>query len=81
MLCDLAVAMLEELQPELRSVELTWTVVDVGTREGVLRQAQIGERCSRMPAVPSLVINGNIAFDNIPDMESLVNAIDVHPRG
>jgi hypothetical protein len=28
-----------------------------------------------MPAVPSIVINEQIAFDNIPDMETLSEAI------
>jgi hypothetical protein len=28
-----------------------------------------------MPAVPSIVINERIAFDNIPDMETLSEAI------
>jgi hypothetical protein len=28
-----------------------------------------------MPAVPSIVINENIAFDNIPDMQALSEAV------
>ncbi len=75
MLCDLAVAMLEEIRPEFEDGSLTWEVVDVGSRAGVERQAEIGRICGRLPAVPSLVINGQIAFDTIPDMESLVTAV------
>lgn len=38
----------------------------------IVHQSQI---CGRMPAVPSIVINEAIAFDNIPDMESLAMAV------
>ena len=74
-LCDLAVAILEEIQPEFEAGTLTWEVVDVGSREGVVRHAELGKICGRLPAVPSLVINEHIAFDNIPDMESLTTAV------
>lgn len=75
MLCDLALAMLEEIAPEFEKDLLRWTVVDVGSREGVIRHAELGAICKRMPAVPSIVINEQIAFDNIPDMEMLSDAI------
>ena len=74
-LCDLAVAILDEIQPEFEAGTLTWEVVDVGSREGVVRHAELGKICGRLPAVPSLVINEHIAFDNIPDMESLTTAV------
>ncbi len=75
LLCDLAVAILEEIQPEFEAGALTWEVVDVGSREGVVRHAELGKICGRLPAVPSLVINEQIAFDNIPDMDSLTTAV------
>ena len=75
LLCDLAVALLEEIQPEFEDGTLTWEVVDVGSREGVARHAELGKICGRLPAVPSLVINEQIAFDSIPDMESLTTAV------
>ena len=75
MLCDLALAMLEEIAPEFERGALQWTVVDVGSREGVMRHAELGTICKRMPAVPSIIINEQIAFDNIPDMETLSAAI------
>jgi hypothetical protein len=50
-------------------------VVDVGSREGITRHAKLGAICGRMPSVPSIVINETIAFDNIPDMESLTAAV------
>ena len=75
LLCDLAVAILEEIHPEFEAGALTWEVVDVGSREGVIRHAELGKICGRLPAVPSLVINEQIAFDSIPDMESLTTAV------
>ena len=75
MLCDLAIGILEEIAPEFETGILRWQVVDVGSREGVTRHAELGNICGRMPAVPSIVINEAIAFDNIPDMESLTAAV------
>jgi len=75
MLCGLAIAILEEIQPEFEKGVLTWEVVDVGSKEGVLRHVELGKICGRLPAVPSLVINDQIAFDNIPEMESLTTAV------
>ena len=75
MLCDLALAVLEEIAPEFDKGVLQWTVVDVGSKKGVMRHAELGKICQRMPAVPSIVINEHIAFDNIPDMEALSEAI------
>lgn len=82
MLCDLAIAILEEIAPEFRKGILQWKVVDVGSREGVMRHTELGAICKRMPAVPSLVINGRIAFDNIPDIEALSEAVRkaMHPE-
>lgn len=75
MLCDLAIAILEEIAPQFEKGFLQWKVVDVGSREGVMRHAELGVICKRMPAVPSIVINERIAFDNIPDMETLSKAV------
>jgi hypothetical protein len=81
MLCDLAIAILEEIAPEFEPGLLQWKVVDVGSKEGVVRQAELKTICGRMPAVPSIVINEKIAFDNIPDMQALSEAIRkiIHP--
>ena len=75
MLCDLAIAILEEIAPEFEPGLLQWRVVDVGSKEGLLRQAELKRICGRMPAVPSIVINESIAFDNIPNMEALSEAV------
>lgn len=75
MLCDLAVAMLEEIQPDFDDDALAWDVVDIGSRAGVARHAELGGICGRLPAVPSIVINEQVAFDHIPDMASLTAAV------
>lgn len=75
MLCDLALAMLEEIAPGFDKGVLQWAVVDVGSKEGVMRHAELRAICKRMPAVPSIVINERIAFDNIPDMKALSAAV------
>jgi hypothetical protein len=75
MLCDLAVAIWEEIAPEFEPGVLEWNVVDVGSREGLMRYAELKTICSRTPAIPSIVINERIAFDNIPDMEALSAAV------
>jgi hypothetical protein len=42
MLCDLAIAILEEIVPDFEPGVLQWKVVDVGSREGVARHADLG---------------------------------------
>ena len=68
MLCDLAIAILEEIAPEFEKEALQWKVVDVSSRDGVIRHAELGTICKRMLAVPSIVINERIAFDHISKM-------------
>jgi hypothetical protein len=75
MMCDLAIGILEEIAPEFDDGILQWRVVDVGSHEGITRHAELGKISGRMPAVPSIIINEAIAFDNIPDMESLTVAV------
>ncbi len=75
MLCDLALAVLEELAEELPEGRLEWTVVDVGEREGLARQEELKRLCGDKPPVPSLVINGRLAFDHIPEMGALSAAV------
>ena len=75
MLCDLAIGILEEISPEFEEGKLRWEVVDVSDRTGIGRFDELTQLCGRRPAVPSIVINEQIAFDNIPDMESLSIAV------
>jgi hypothetical protein len=75
MLCDLAIGILEEISPEFSKDALSWEVVDMGTLEGLQRFDDLIKICARRPAVPSIVINEKIAFDNIPHMEALAEAV------
>jgi hypothetical protein len=75
MLCDLAIGILEEISPEFDNGVLSWEVVDVSDRAGLQRVDELAYLCGRRPVVPSIVINAKIAFDNIPDMEALSEAV------
>lgn len=74
-LCDLAIGVLEEIAPEFTPGTLRWTVVDVGSREGLLRFDQLTRIVGRRPSVPAIVINEAIAFDHIPDYDRLHQAV------
>ncbi|MCB2186207.1 MAG: hypothetical protein KQJ78_07305 [Deltaproteobacteria bacterium] len=76
MLCDLAEAILEAAQENLPPDSLAWTVVDAGSREGLLRVEELAALCGTRPPVPSIVINQTLAFDHIPDMEALTTAVE-----
>jgi glutaredoxin len=75
MLCDLALAILEEIAPEFEPGILSWQVVDMGDKDGLRRHEVLTRICGQRPAVPSIVINEQIAFDHIPDMEALSRAV------
>jgi len=75
MMCDLALGILEEIAPEFMPGVLQWEVVDVSSRQGVLRQAELKALCGKLPPVPSIVINEAVAFDHIPDMDALTAAV------
>ena len=49
MLCDLAIAILEEIAPEFEQGILQWKVVDVGSREGVARHAELEKFVGESP--------------------------------
>jgi len=75
MLCDLAIGVLEEIAPDFEDAMLSWEVVDMGDRGGLRRFDELVKLCGRKPAIPSIVINGSIAFDHIPDYEALSEAV------
>ncbi len=74
-LCELAIAILEELSEDLQEDLLAWDVVDLGAREGIQRHNELRRLCGRRPPAPSMVIDERIAFDNIPDFNSLASAV------
>lgn len=74
-LCDLALAILEETAEELSPGDLSWQVVDVSTREEIERMEQLARACGQRPAIPSIFINQQYAFDHIPDMDRMSAAV------
>jgi hypothetical protein len=74
-LCELAIAILEEVSGDIEADLLAWDVVDLGSLEGIRRHNELTRLCGRRPPVPSIVIDDRIAFDNIPDFDSLASAV------
>ena len=80
MLCNLAIGILEEISAEFDEGHITWEVVDVSDRAGLLRYDELTSICGRQPVVPSIIINNRIAFDHIPDMQSMTEAVTTASR-
>jgi len=74
-LCDLAIAVLEEIAPAFTPGVLRWEVVDVGARQGLLRLDQLTRITGCRLSVPSIIINEAVAFDHIPDYHRLHEAV------
>lgn len=68
MLCNLAVDAMDEIR-EGSPDTFTFAVVDVSTREGVKRLQELRPGCGRQIPVPGVLVDGQIVFDRIPDME------------
>ena len=77
MLCNLAIGIMEEISAEFDEGQITWEVVDLSDRVGQLRYDELTSVCGRKPVVPSIVINNKIAFDQIPDMQSFTEAVNL----
>lgn len=59
---------MEDLQDETPGL-FTFSVVDASTREGVKRLQELRPTAGRQIPVPGVMVNGQIVFDRIPDME------------
>ena len=68
MLCNLAVGAIEELEEE-HPDRFTWSVVDASTRDGVKRLQELRPGAGRQIPVPGVLVDGQITFDPIPEME------------
>lgn len=68
MLCNLAVSAMEDIQEETPGL-FTFSVVDASTREGVKRLQELRPTAGRQIPVPGVMVNGQIVFDRIPDMD------------
>ena len=71
MLCNLAVGVMEELEAE-QPEHFTWSVLDASTREGVKRLQELRPSAGRQIPVPSVMVDGKITFDRIPDMDEFI---------
>ncbi len=74
-LCDFAVAVLEETSEELQPGVLGWEIVEAVTPQGGQRVQELTARLGRIPAMPSIFINDEYVFDTIPGMEEINGAI------
>lgn len=72
MLCALAVGVIEELEAE-HPQRFTWSVVDASTREGVKRLQELRLGAGRQIPVPGVMVDGQITFDRIPDMDEFTD--------
>lgn len=75
LLCPLALEMLEMVAPRFGE-RLTWTVIDLSTGEGREYIREIYTRLDTKVMIPSILINGQVAFNSIPDEDSLLEAIE-----
>lgn len=68
MLCNLAVSAMEDLEEE-HPDSFSWVMVDASTREGVKRLQELRVAAGRQIPVPGILVDGEITFDRIPEME------------
>jgi hypothetical protein len=69
-LCNLAVGAMELMEEEHPGL-FTWSTLDVTTKAGVKRLRRIRPVAGRQIPVPSILVDGQILFDHIPDLEDL----------
>lgn len=58
-----------------------WELVITKKREGAARHAELSKTIGRPMPVPSIIINGELAFDSIPSVENLRSCLDGHVAG
>ncbi len=65
---------LDEVSPIFKD-QLIYSMMDISKPEGLERLKQVRKKLDRKPNIPSILINEAIAFDAIPDSDSLIEAI------
>ncbi len=75
MLCNLAVDAMVELQEE-HPDGFTWAVIDASTRDGVKRLQELRPGAGRQIPVPGVLVDGQIVFDRIPEMEEFTGWLE-----
>jgi len=67
-LCNLARDAMAAIETE-NPGRFTWTMLDASTRDGVKRLQELRPAAGRQIPVPGVLMDGEIVFDNIPEME------------
>ena len=75
MLCNLAVDAMDEIHQE-RDGSFTFAVIDASTREGVKRLQELRPGCGRQIPVPGILVDGQIVFDRIPEVEEFTEWLE-----
>jgi len=68
--CEYMAKVVEEIATEFDS-SLRWEKVLLTRREGAVRFDELARRLGRLPPVPAIFINSELAFDSIPGPEKL----------
>ena len=58
------------------SDSIRWEIVITKKLEGAVRHAELSKKLGRPMPVPSIIINGELAFESIPSVEDLRVCLD-----
>lgn len=58
------------------SDSIRWEIVVTKKLEGAVRHAELSKKLGRPMPVPSIIINGELAFESIPSVEELRVCLD-----
>jgi hypothetical protein len=58
------------------SGSIRWEIVITKKLEGAARHAELSKKLGRLMPVPSIIINGELAFESIPGVEDLRVCLD-----
>jgi hypothetical protein len=79
-LCNLAVDAMDEIHKE-NDGSFTFAVIDASTREGVKRLQELRPQCDRQIPVPGILVDGQIVFDRIPEVEEFTDWLQAQLNG
>lgn len=57
---------------------IRWEIVITKKLEGAVRHAELSKKLGRPMPVPSIIINGKLAFEAIPSVEDLRVCLDLY---
>jgi hypothetical protein len=66
---------MDEIHEE-RDGSFTFAVIDASTREGVKRLQELRPGCGRQIPVPGILVDGQIVFDRIPEVEEFTEWLE-----